>query len=180
MPSFDLNSPAGRAAYLIDRHYADLVRHAPGPCPSALTRATAEDAVQDVLHAIAEGRGNPPREPDPLFAYAVVCVRRRNARLVRERLRPAPRPFRPGSELAGGEDTARDVCERSEALVRARRILERAGRGTDRQIALLHLLGYGRREIAAALNESPRRVRRVVDRTQLALREQRPRRRPAS
>ena len=85
----------------------------------------------------------------------------------------------PDAQLAGTGDTTKELFERSEALARALRILDRAGRGTDREIALLYLLGYGRREIAAALNESPRHVRRVVDRTQLALREPRTHRGPS-
>jgi RNA polymerase sigma factor (sigma-70 family) len=167
---YDLTTPGGRAAYLVDQHWDDLVRRAMGAYPSALTRSTAEDAVQEVVQAIAAGRGAAPEQPDELYAYATVAVRRTNARLVRQRCGVPLVPI-PDDQRADG-DTVGDHVERAEAVEMLGRILGRMPEGATRHIAALHLYSYDRDEIAAAVGVTPRRVRRVVERVQQVLQEE--------
>lgn len=162
-----LSTPGGRAAYLLDRHYSDLVRRATGACASPLSRRTAPDAVQEVLARVARPGSAAPDSPGELFAWAIVAVRRTNARLVRELLAHACEPL--AEHADGGPDPADAVAERSEAVARLRGALDRVAPGRSRHIAALHAFAYGREEIAARVGATPREVRRAVERFQLAL-----------
>ncbi len=168
MIRYSLSTPGGRAAYLLDRHYADLVRLAPGSSPSPLSRRTAPDAVQEVLAQVARPDCAAPDRPAELFAWALVAVRRTNARLVRELLAQAHEPL---AELPDGSsrDLADEIVERNEAVDRLRGALARVAPGRSRRIAALHAFAYGRDEIAALVGATPREVRRAVERFQLAL-----------
>ena len=168
MLRYCLSTPGGRAAYLLDRHHADLVRRAAGPSPSPLSRRTAPDAVQEVLAQIARPGCVAPARPAELLAWATVAVRRTNARLVRELVAHAHEPLGENAHAAG-TDPADEVIRRSEAVDRLTGALARVAPGRSRSIALLHALSYGRDEIAARVGATPREVRRVVERFQLAL-----------
>jgi DNA-directed RNA polymerase specialized sigma24 family protein len=168
MLRYCLSTPGGRAAYLLDRHYDDLVKRAPGACPSPVSRRTAADAVQEVLAQVARPDCAAPDRPGELFAWAVVAVRRTNARLVHDLLARAHEPL--GEHVAGySADPADVVVERSAAVERLRRALVRVAPGRSRRIAALHAFAYGRDEIAALVGATPREVRRAIDRFQLAL-----------
>jgi DNA-directed RNA polymerase specialized sigma24 family protein len=168
MLRYCLSTPGGRAAYLLDRHYDDLVKRAPGACPSPVSRRTAADAVQEVLAQVARPDCAAPDRPGELFAWAVVAVRRTNARLVHDLLARAHEPL--GEHVAGySADPADVVAERSEAVERLCSALAHVPAGRNRAIAVLHALAYGRDEIAAHIGATPREVRRVVERFQIAL-----------
>jgi len=165
---FNLTSPGGRAAYLCQRHYEQLVRRAPGGCRSSLSRATAADAVQEVLAQVARPDSGAPDHPAELLAWATVAVRRTNARLVRELASRADAPLDERA-AAPTSDPADEVADRSEAVERLCSALAHVPAGRNRAIAVLHAFAYGRDEIAALVGATPREVRRVVERFQLAL-----------
>ena len=124
--------------------------------------------MQEVLAQVARPDCAAPDRPAELFAWALVAVRRTNARLVRELLAQAHEPL---AELPDGSsrDLADEIVERNEAVDRLRGALARVAPGRSRRIAALHAFAYGRDEIAALVGATPREVRRAVERFQLAL-----------